>query len=169
MSQYPPAFNFVMGWEDPKRQYAIVPDVGGYAISGINSNVWPKDYSAILAAPHIQRAQMVYDFYQTNFWIPMKLGGLTSQDLANRVLDEGVNGGSSTAIKLLQNSVSALGLKIDVDGIMGPDTLDATNAQDPDRIIAWYKQFRLNHYQAIVDNNPQDAKFLDQWEKRAQA
>jgi lysozyme family protein len=170
MSQYPPAFSFLMDNEDPRRQYRVVPDSGGYAISGINSKIWPKDYFEVSMAPQDQRPQIVYDFYQKNFWVPSQVGGLDFQEVANRVFDEGVNAGGETAIKLLQKSLIKLGaVTLKMDGILGADTRDCANSQDPDRLLAVFKNVRLTYYKRIVDNNAVDSKYLGEWEKRALA
>ena len=37
MASFNVCYNWMMDSEDPAREYEIVPDCGGYAISGINS------------------------------------------------------------------------------------------------------------------------------------
>lgn len=169
MSQYLPALNYTLDWEDPKRLYAVVPDTGGYAISGINSAAWPVEFKAISSAPQKERSNMVFDFYRFNFWNVMKVGGINFQDLANRVLDEGVNASSEVGIKLLQRATLAVGSKLDVDGVMGPETLEVVNGLDPERLLAWYRQTRLNYYIDITTEHPQFERYLPEWEIRAKA
>ena len=165
MSQFVLALSYTLNWEDPKREYLPVPDVGGFAIAGINSHYWPREFEEIKAASTIvQKQNLVFKFYQINFWNPMKLGGLDSQDLANRVFDEGVNASTHIAIKLLQRSLHVL-----EDGTMGPDTLQAANIQDPDKVLALYRTTRLNYYRRVVDVNSDDSRFFGEWEKRALA
>ena len=176
MSQFPPALDYVLNFEDAARSYANVPDVGGYAIAGINSKSWPASYAAILACEQSSRGPMVATFYQNSFWTPMKLGGLDSQDLANRVLDAGVNMGIGTAIKLMQNAANLLkpGL-VEVDGANGPNTLAAVNSLEPEAILAAFRSLRLGHYQEIVDNDSSKAVYLGTaqkpgpWWRRAEA
>ncbi len=169
MSQYQPALSYVLNWEDPKREYLSTPDVGGYAIAGINSHSWPSDYAKISEAPQSARSQLVYDFYQKNFWNPMKIGGLLSQDVANRVLDQGVNGGSEGSIRLLQKAIIACGVTAGEDGVFGPQTMEAANSLDPDRLLSSFRNQRLSFYKKVVDNNEHDAQYFDGWEKRALA
>lgn len=169
MSQYPPALKYVLDEEDPRRQYKNVPDSGGYAIAGVNSHAWPSDYVIIFNAPVEKRPQLVYDFYQKKFWNPMMIGGIDFQDIANRVLDEGVNAGGDTSIKLLQMCLVQMGHSVKIDGILGPDTRTTVNAQDPERLIALFRNIRLSHYKKIADNNPTKIKYLGNWERRALA
>jgi len=157
MSQFAPALSFLLDNEDHSRQYAAVPDVGG-----------PVDYAKIVRIiPNSARASAVAEFYQSKFWTPMNLGGLDSQDLANRVLDEGVNAGAKTAIELLQGAVKDLRVPLEVDGHMGPITLAAVNGRDPEAILAAFRQQRLQRYREIVVAKPEDARYLPEWEKRA--
>ncbi len=167
MSQYPPALNYTLNFEDPNRVYSWVPDIGGFAIAGINSAAWPTDYANIAAAPQNQRAQLVYDFYQKNFWNPMKIGGFSSQDIANRVFDEGVNASSSTSIHLFQRAVIVCGISLVEDGVNGPKTMEAANSIDEEKLLAAFRTQRLRYYKKIVDNNTQDEKYFAGWEKRA--
>lgn len=170
MSQFPPALNFVLDHEDRNRAYAVVPDPGGAAIAGINSRAWPTAYANIARLPQVQRASAVANFYQTEFWNVMRLGGLQSQDLANRVLDCGVNCGLYTATRMLQSALNtAYGWKIAVDGILGPDSLTAINDADAERLLAAYRQARVEHYENIVKLNPADEVYLPAWKERAQA
>jgi type VI secretion system secreted protein VgrG len=167
MSSYSPALSFTLDWEDPKRLYSVVPDAGGYSVAGINSAAFPKDFAAISSAPQTQRSQMVYDFYLKEFWNPLKVGGILSQALANRVFDEGVNASSYTSIHLLQRAVVSLGQILKEDGVLGPTTIEIVNELDPEKLLAAFKDQRLKYYRSIVDNNPSDSKYLEGWEKRA--
>ena len=153
------SFGFCMTFEDPKCECAIVPDVGGYAISGINSAAFPSEYALIAGAAPSARAPLVKNFYLAHFWNPW-LEGLADIELKKRVFDAGVNMGAETAVKLLQE---ALGLT--VDGAWGPKTLAAANTAN--NAVAAFINARVAHYEAIVARNPVDAKYLDDWLARA--
>lgn len=167
MSQFPPALSFTLDQEDRSRKYKPVPDTGGFAIAGVNSATWPAAFQEILAAPQLHKVMLVSDFYLQNFWVPWKYGGLNSQDVANRVFDEGVNASPEVSIKLLQICINLVGEKLQVDGSLGPLTLEAANNIDEDRLLAAYRSARLKYYQGIIKTHPEFAKYLDGWEKRA--
>ena len=169
MSLFPPALSFVLDNEDRQREYATVPDAGGFAISGINSHAWPQDFEFISAIPQEHRGPAVSAFYQTEYWDEMKLEGLDSQDLANRVMDMGVNGGAHESIELLQRAANTLGSALTVDGILGPVSTGALNALNEENLLLAFKRARLQHYQEIVDANPSRAQYLSAWEARATA
>ena len=169
MSDFLPAYNFMMDSEDAARAYKQVPDVGGSAISGINSHDFPEEFAAIAAIPQSQRGPAVQLFYQAHFWNQW-LEQLQSQDLANRVFDALVNMGSRTAVKLLQQAVNCFLIdKVDEDGKLGADTVGAINGypRTQDHIIEQFQDERISHYKAIVAANPSDAQFLPTWIARA--
>jgi lysozyme family protein len=174
MASFDVAFGWIMQFEDPQGCCAVTPDappsgcsVPCYAISGINSGAWPADFGQISAIPQDQRMQAVHDFYQANFWNTW-YDQLYSDHLAKRVFDFAVNGGSGAALKCLQRGINALGGNVTVDGGWGPDTVAAANSFDPGAMIQAYVDARCAYYQSIVANNPQDAKYLNGWLKRAQ-
>jgi len=76
MAQFPPALDFILDNEDRNREYAIVADTGGQAIAGINSRSWPTAFANIERTPQAQRGPAVANFYKTEFWDVMRLGGV---------------------------------------------------------------------------------------------
>jgi len=42
MANFDVALQWALDFEDPQRKYAVVPDVGGYAVAGVNSHVFPS-------------------------------------------------------------------------------------------------------------------------------
>jgi lysozyme family protein len=169
MSLFTPALNFVLDNEDRNRTYvATVDNNGGNVIAGINSKSWPEDYAKIAALPHIGRGAAIGSFYSARYFIPLKLGAITSQDVANRVMDMAVNGGSGTAVKLLQQAVNSLGGKLAVDGGIGTETLLAVNMIDSTTLVNAYKAVRIARYEAIVKAHPEDETYLRAWEARAE-
>ena len=168
MSDFAPALSFVLDNEDALRKYAIVPDPGGSAIAGVNSYDWPAQYDAIAGLPQADRASAVASFYQMNFWNPINCSGIADQDIANRVMDESVNGGLDTGPKILQRAANSCGAMLAVDGEIGPMTLAAVNGIDAATLLAAYRAARVAHYQAIAAANPADAKYLAAWVARAE-
>ena len=154
------AFCWTMTFEDPLGKCAIVPDPGGFAISGINSAAFPAEYTTIAAAGPSSRPAMVKAFYSDHFWNSW-FDGLSDSELAKRVFDSTVNMGAGTGVKVLQTS---LGLQ--TDGLWGPQTLAAANSGS--NVVPQFIAARVAHYQAIVAANPTDARYLKGWLARAQ-
>lgn len=169
MSQFFPALSFVLNNEDGRRQYAAVPDAppGARAISGINSAAYPTQYAKIAALPQAQRGSAVSDFYLTEFWNPLEVANLDSQDLANRVMDQAVNGGLGSGGKLLQVAANACGSSLAIDGSIGNETVSAANSLDQSQLLTAFKTARINHYKAIAVHNSSLQKYLPEWLARA--
>lgn len=169
MSQFPPALNFVLDNEDRLRHYEAVPDApaGAHAISGINSAAYSEQYLKIAALPQSERGPAVSDFYESEFWNPLGAAGIASQDLANRVLDQAVNGGLKTGGMLLQTAANACGATLMIDGSIGPNTVSVVNSLDPNKLLTAFKQARVNHYNRIATRSPELAKYLNGWLARA--
>ena len=168
MSDFQTCYDWMMESEDPQRKYAEVPDAppGAFAISGINSAAFPSDFAAIEAIPQAQRGPSIKRFYQLHFWNNW-FSQLLSDDLAKRVFDAAVNMGAGTAIRLLQTAANALGGALTVDGGWGTLTLTAANSANPAALIAAFIEARENYYRAIVQRNPVDQKYLQEWLARA--
>jgi lysozyme family protein len=167
MSQFSPAFSYLMQFEDPDYTFAETADNYGQVIAGVNSVAWPADFAIIAASP--DRASAVFNFYLSKFWNPMMAGGLESQDIANRYVDCGVNCGAGTSIRLLQQAVNALhAATIEEDGLIGYLTLGAVNRCDLDAILAAFRQERAAYYQRLVAAAPGKQPYLAGWLRRAQ-
>lgn len=162
LAQFPPALTYLLTWEDPAHLYAAVLDNnGGEVISGVNSKSWPSDFALINSIAQPERGPAVANFYLARYWNPLLLGGLLSQDIANRVLAGAVNMGDQPDVKVLQEAINVLHRgSVEEDGVMGPLTIAAANEADPEALLAALRTQLLARYQAIVAANPADQKYL---------
>jgi lysozyme family protein len=167
-------FEWMIENEDPQQACAVIPDATPegatgpcYAISGINSGSWPEEYAAIATLPQASRQQAVQGFYQQHFWSNW-FQQMVSDELAKRVFDFAVNGGTGASVETLQKAVNALGGTLKVDGGWGPMTLAAVNAADQAALVQAFINARVAHYRAIAAANPADAQYLKAWTARAQ-
>jgi hypothetical protein len=178
MADWNTAYNWMMDNEDPARECAEVSDeclagVAGpcYAISGINSGVWPEEFAAIAALPQAQREPLVQQFYQDHFWNNW-YAQLDSNNLAKRVFDFAVNGGSGTSVGCLQQALNKLagsdGAQLVDEGEWCPMTVDAANAADPVALVAAFQEQRVAYYLAIAAAKPSLAMHLPVWIARAE-
>ena len=175
MADFQTAFLWTMKHEDSTMSCAQAPDAAPagcagpcYAISGINSGAWPAQFATIAELPQDSRLPAVQAFYQAHFWNQW-FDQLASNDLAKRVFDFAVNGGSGAAVKTLQRAVNSLGGSLTVDGGWGPHTLAAANACDPTALAQAFIEARMGYYRAIVAANPSDQRYLNGWLARAQS
>jgi len=112
--------------------------------------------------------------YQTYFWDRYHIGSINDQSLANKVFDLTVNMGPggpnhAGALSLLQSAVNECGGKCDVDGILGPISIEQINARDPAALLVEYKQLVAQRYTTIASANPDLAGDLTGWLARLNA
>ncbi len=174
MAQFLPAYNYMMDSEDAQRKCLTVadpvrvmpgdpPDVAQHkqtaqAISGINSYTWPADFARILSCGPAARAYAVPQFYQAKFWTPLLLAQMNDQTVANCVLDDGVNQGDGTDVRLLQAAVNDVWtantsgpepLYLDEDGAMGPLTVAGVNSCAAASLLLAFETRRIADYERI--------------------
>jgi len=177
MADWNIAYNWMMEFEDPARAYATVPDrcpagCAGpcFAISGVNSGVWPKEFATLKFLPQEMRGSGVEQFYYKNFWNEW-YAQLDSDEVAKRVFDMAVNGGPGTAVKILQTAATHVSIFHDtlpaptIDGKWGPQTVSCVNGLPNDEIVAAFQQARIAYYKAIPGVDP---KILAAWIARAE-
>ncbi|RKD19021.1 hypothetical protein BCY91_14180 [Pelobium manganitolerans] len=170
--------------------YANNPaDRGGETYAGIARNFWgrwlgwkyidqyKKDYASAKAKGRTKLSlaewvnasarvetqpvkELVKEFYRVNFWELNRLGEINCQQLANTVYDFGVNSGKGRAAKFLQEVVGGL----NVDGIVGRFTLDATNSKNCKTTYEAYNEKRETYYRSIAIGSQK--QFLTSWLSR---
>jgi lysozyme family protein len=149
-----------------------IHDSGGETFKGISRKNWPgwngwpiidmakqKPNFPTSLKVNDQLTFLVEQFYQHVFW--SKYFDQMPQELADVVFDRSVNAGIGTAIRLLQKACGCTS-----DGVMGNQTMNAIAAQDPTTLVERFRQQSVDHYKAIVAENPKKARYLDGWLKR---
>lgn len=101
-------------------------------------------------------------FYLNNFW--NKIGGddMQNQQISESVFDFAVNAGVGTSAALAQMVVG-----VKADGVIGPDTLKAINAFDPDHFLAAFTVAKIARYVHIIKKRPTSRKYFYGWVIRA--
>lgn len=95
-----------------------------------------------------------------HYWNRWKADQIKSQSLAN-ILVDWVWGSGVSGIKIPQQL-----LGVTADGIVGPKTLAALNAQKPEAFFNLIKNRREQFFNTIVKNNPSQKVFLKGWLRR---
>jgi lysozyme family protein len=108
--------------------------------------------------------KLVAAFYHQRFWRPIHGHAIDDQQIAAAVFDFAVNAGPTTAIRAAQR-VAGVG----VDGLMGPITLAALNASEPESFLVAYALARVRYYAGICNMDRSQSKFLLGWINRALA
>lgn len=153
-------------------------DSGGETYRGISRTNYPqwKGWDFVDAAKPLRDEEIivnsdlndsVQEFYKLYFWDAERLGEITDQKVGTKLLDMCVNMGSHQAIKLLQQVlVNKFRYAINIDGILGKETLFHVNAAG-NTLIQQLRNRCIAFYESLVEERPEDQKFLNGWLKRA--
>jgi lysozyme family protein len=149
--------------------YCDVPgDEGGATNYGISS-AWLKSVGLPFDRLSIRSLteQDAKNIYLAYWWQPQRYGEIDDQNVATKCLDGSINMGPRQSNRLLQRSLCDLAHPVDTDGVIGPQTLAATNQCDPlmllSKMICAYSAF----YRGLVAAKPAMSKFLAGWLQRA--
>ena len=98
--------------------------------------------------------------YDLDFW---RYDGIQDQRVATKLFDIGVNVGLGTEVHILQRL-----LGVTSDGVYGPATEAAVNAREPLDLLKGLCEAAKEHYLAVAKAHPDETRFLDDWERRAE-
>lgn len=162
MAEFLPAFERVLRNEGGYVLHTVKDDRGGATYAGIARNFhpgWPG--WRVIDQGETPPADLVRQFYRSNFWHPLRLDEVEHQDVAGNIFDFGVNAGISTAAKLAQLVAGTT-----PDGKIGAKTLQSLNGIDPDLFVARYALAKIARYRDIVTGNRTQQRFLVGWINR---
>lgn len=103
------------------------------------------------------------EIYRSRYWEACRCGELIDQDVATKIFDIAVNCGTWAAIRMAQRAAV-----VPVDGVMGPQTIAAINADNPGLYMIGITSLQKSHYKQIVKKDPSQEKFLLGWMNRAE-
>lgn len=152
-------------------------DAGGETVFGISRHYnpawsgWPR--VDVLKREHQNLVELnvalradpgvtasVEEFYRTQYW---QFDSIPSQVVASKLLDMEVNFGKGSAVRILQEGLVRLGYKLDIDGSLGPGTLNALQkAKEPDVLHSLRAYSALARIHKIV-RNPDQVQFAEGW------
>ena len=111
------------------------------------------------------------EIYYDNYWKKYHYDGITSEAIAIKAFDTGVNVGPGTAIKFLQKACNKLGCNIQEDGGLGKASFEALSkviAEHGERkLLEEFRTIQIAHYNKLVEQNPKLSVFLKGWINRA--
>jgi lysozyme family protein len=134
-------------------------DKGGISKYGISSKEFPS-----VDIINLTRAQATQIYYK-DYWVPYPFDKITNCELQAKLFDTAVNMGHPQAFKLLQRSLLAFGITIPEDGILGPTTLQAANANSS--VLTALRCECAGFYRLVAAKDPTQSKFLTGWLRRA--
>ena len=165
MANFQPAFQKMIHNEGGYVLHEVEGDRGGQTYAGIAKNFHPtwegwiyidkKDFNS----PQLLNA--VSDFYNRQFWRPIRGNDIQQQAVAEALFDFSVNAGIRTASKLAQIVVDAA-----PDGIIGAKSIAKINDADPEKFLLKFALAKVARYAEICRKNPSQKKFLLGWVNR---
>jgi len=167
-----PAFEKMMMNEGGYIVHTVKGDIGGMTYAGISRKYHPSwsgwsiidDYLSNKNYCQIETSELtdlVKDFYNKNYWYPLKCFYIDNQKIANSLFDFAVNTGIRTASKLIQIVV-----QVTPDGFVGPKTINAINTIDYQTFSSRFFISKVARYTNICNNNKSQSKFLLGWINR---
>jgi lysozyme family protein len=126
---------------------------------------------------------LVRIIYQVLFWNQLSLNQVKNIDVAAEIFDTAINSGPQRATFFVQLALDYLGETLEIDGVMGPQTMGLINkwcAKDPRALYICLNGFQFIHFaciidealvdrlKAIVSTNPSQQKFARGWTERVQ-
>jgi len=153
-------------------------DLGGETNYGITEEVARQSgYEGSMKSMPVEVAR---EIYRQKYWIDPNFDKVNtaSPDIAEELLDTGVNMGPGIAGKFLQQALNALnsgGAKypdVTVDGVVGPQTLktlrtylDLRNTQGEEVMLKALNCLQGARYIEISETRPQNERFVYGWLK----
>lgn len=109
--------------------------------------------------------------YKKYWWDNYQYSLIIAQSIATKVFDLAVNEGASQAHKLLQRACWSVNgyLCISSDGILGENTLAVVNESYSPALLTALRSEAAGFYRGLIASNPRNAKYKNNWLKRAYA
>jgi len=131
-------------------------DPGGETKYGISKQAFPDVDVANLTEAGAR------DLYFSYYWIPGKCSMLPER-LRLIYFDMCVHNGLNAAAVTLQRALCGAGYIVEVDGVIGQETLSAATKLEPERL----RSYRILRLAQLVASKPSLEKFWYGWYKRA--
>jgi hypothetical protein len=133
-------------------------DMGGdYEVAGINDRYHPEAFRKIASLP-VQDREAAAAQYINQYTAP--LVSQLPQAIQPFVQDLAFNRGMGGATKYLQEGLNSLGVKVAVDGAIGPKTLSAIGNVNPKELMVAASQAQLNDEKVRAAADPRRKKFI---------
>ena len=137
-----------------------VYDPGGETKYGISKRSYPH-----LNIKNLTQEQAKQIYYR-DFWIPLHGDRMPSDEVGIELLEQGVNMGIRRAVYFIQSTANACGHRIEVDGDLGPQTINAVVKCNPQHMLVSIRAQALTYYRELTMENPTFKRYLKGWFNR---
>ncbi len=108
------------------------------------------------------------EIYWARYWLGRGYDQLP-EPVAVKVFDLAINLGEQTVIVCLQRALRACGIRVKIDGFVGPETAEAAHRADPAALMASLRSEAAGEYRLRVARESDQEAFQGGWLKRAYA
>src|SRR5258708_25764842 len=106
MSDFKEAFDFTMKQEDARLSGVVTVDAGGRTRFGIAQKFHPDLPESFFDGPTEDALARSEEIYKHDYWDPMRLREIEHQNLANKLMDMGINMRTHQAAHLVHRALN---------------------------------------------------------------
>ena len=117
---------------------------------------WSRIFNGVLLKD-TRLMRLVDQAFKDGFWTAYRLEEIENQEVANWLYDHAVNAGGR-GIRWMQ-----LAARVTPDGVIGPNTIRAINAADPEKLIERAADIAGAYRLDRAHDNPSQISFLMSW------
>ena len=111
--------------------------------------------------------EIAKEIYFKEFWKLYNYHLIEDRAIAIEMLDQAVHFGPTLANKHLQNALNQFGEDIEIDGIIGPITIESVNSfLRPSDLLLWINSLQYERYMLIIKRDSTQWKYFKGWLKR---
>jgi lysozyme family protein len=139
------SFKLMLASEGGYADLSHLGDTGGMTNLGVTKRVWEAWVGRESNEKEMRSLtkEMVEPLYKRKFWDACRCDDLPS-GIDYLVFDMAVNAGVGRSAKLLQQCVG-----VDIDGAIGPITITAVKAREPEELIEKFSEARELFYRGL--------------------
>lgn len=149
----------------------VISNEGGYVFNGNDSGGETKFGISKRSYPALNIKELTLEdakkIYYRDFWEKGRCEEISSDLVAMQLFDLSVNLGNRAAVIVVQRGLRSVGINVQEDGLMGPQTLSALKKSEPRCLLAAIKSEAAGYYRMIARNRPEQENFLNGWLNRA--
>ncbi len=165
-------------WMTPEERFRYAVEMvlqheGGYVNDPSDPGGETKYGISKRSYPHLDIANLTREeaiaIYRRDWWERCRIGEIEDVTIASKVLDLFVNVGPIQGATIVQRALHACGRRdVEIDGIMGSQTLAAINSVRPrSALLAAIKAEAAAYYRFLVERRPELRRFEQGWITRA--
>ena len=161
------AISYVLKFEDATLSGVITHTQDGKRTRfGIDEHFHPELTNCLFydSMGSLAALKIAEGLYEKSYCQPLCIAEISNQEIADKLLSLGVNCGTRTAAKMLQEALEVSG-----DGRIGPITLDKLDKADPATVIERLKELAEEYYEHLIRVNPSLRVYRTGWLRRAEA